>query len=111
MGYESISFSRLSTQYVSIPVQVTQNGSSHDPTGHNVQFAFMPTPTQLPGNSDWVLAAWTDNPTNILYPYVAQCLVGPSGAITLGTGTYVIYIKITDNPEVPVLIGGQLVIF
>jgi hypothetical protein len=70
----------------------------------------MPTPTQNPISGDWQTGAWDTNTTNIIYPYFAKCLVGPSGTINLGLGTYVIYVKITDNPEVPVLIGGQLVI-
>jgi hypothetical protein len=34
--------------------------------------------------------------------YIAQCLVGPDGGVTLATGTYTIWVKVTDNPQVPV---------
>ena len=104
----SIGINHLSTQYVFIPVKATRSGSSYNPTGDTVQFAFMPTPTQVPQNSDWVSGSWDTNSSNIFYPYSAKCLVGPSGTVNLGIGTYVIYIKVSDSPEVPVLVGGQL---
>jgi hypothetical protein len=110
VGYEEITLSHLSTEYVLIPVAVTKAGVSYNPTSDTVQFAFMSTPTQIPGVSDWQTGAWDTDSTNILYPYTAKCLVGPAGTITLTDGTYVIYLKITDNPEIPVLVAGQLVI-
>ena len=108
MGYSVIGISQLSTEYVIFPVAATNSGSSYNPSADLVQFAFMPTPTQVPQLSDWVDGAWEPVPSNILYPYQALCLVGPSGDITLGIGTYVVYLKITDHPEIPVLIGGYL---
>jgi hypothetical protein len=100
--------SRLSTEYVIIPVVATKVGLPYNPTGDVVKFAFMPTATQVPVTGDWVAGAWDTNTTNVLYPYAAKCLVGPTGTVTLGIGSYIIYIQITDNPEIPVLIGGQL---
>jgi hypothetical protein len=111
VGYEAIVLSHLSTEYAIIPVAVNKAGIAYNPTSDTVQFAFMPTATQIPGVSDWVAGAWETDTANIMYPYNAKCLVGPTGgAITLGTGTYVIYLKITDSPEIPVLVAGQLVI-
>jgi hypothetical protein len=109
VGYEAIILSKLSTEYILIPVAATKVGLPYNPTSDTVQFAFMPTPTQIPASGDWVAGSWDSIPSNIIYPYTAKCLVGPTGTITLGTGTYVIYIKITDSPEVPVLPAGQLV--
>lgn len=108
VSFETVSFSHLSTEYVIVPIQATKSGASYNPTADTVQFAFMPTPTQVPQVSDWVNGSWDTDSSNVIYPYAAKCLVGPSGAITLGIGSYVIYVKITDNPEVPVLIGGGL---
>jgi hypothetical protein len=109
VGYDSIGMSQLALEYVLIPVSATKSGSAYNPTGDSVQFAFMPTSTQVPQNTDWVPGSWDANTSNVLYPYTAKCLVGPgSPAITLGLGTYVIYLKITDNPEIPVLVAGQL---
>ena len=108
MGFDAIGMSQLSTQYVFIPVQATRSGVSYNPTGDSVQFAFMPQATQSPGLSDWVAASWDTNATSVLFPYSAKCLVGPAGTITLGLGTYYMYLKITDSPEIPVLLGGIL---
>ena len=110
VGYATVTLSHLSTQYVLIPVSATKNGSSYNPTSDTVQFAFAPTPTYVPQNSDWVSGSWITNSSNILYPYSAQCLVGPGGTTSLGLGTYQIYIKISDSPETPVLVAGQLVV-
>lgn len=108
VGFDVIGMSHLSTEYVIIPVSATKSGLPYNPTGDVVKFAFMPTPTQVPQVSDWVSGSWDTDTTNVLYPYAAKCLVGPAGITTLGIGTYIIYLQITDNPEVPVLIGGQL---
>ncbi len=107
-NFTTIGLSQLATEYVLIPVSATKLGLPFNPTGDTVVFAFMPTPTQVPQVSDWVAGSWDTDTTNVLYPYSAKCLVGPAGVITLGIGTYIMYIRITDNPEVPVLIGGQL---
>jgi hypothetical protein len=102
--------SQLATMYYLVPVTAAKSGAAYDPTADPVQFAFMPTPTQVPQTSDWVSGSWDTNTASVLFPYSARCLVGPSGTITLGIGTYVAYVKITDSPEVPVLIAGQLAI-
>lgn len=107
MGYQSIGMSHLSTEYVLVPISAVKAGVSYNPTGDVVQFAFMPTATQVPQVSDWVAGSWDSVPTDVIYPYVAKCLIGPGGTV-LGIGTYIIYLKITDNPEIPVLIGGQV---
>ena len=52
--------------------------------------------------------SWALNPASLLYPYNARCLVGPGGTVTLGIGTYVAYLKVTDSPEVPFDIVGYL---
>jgi hypothetical protein len=108
VGYAAIGMSHLATEYVLIPVSATRSGRAYNPTADVVQFAFMPTPTQVPGSSDWVTGAWDTDTASVIYPYSAKCLVGPAGTITLGIGTYIIYVKITDNPEIPVLVPGQL---
>jgi hypothetical protein len=108
VGYGSIGISQLSTQYVLIPVKATMAGQPYNPTSDTVQFAFAPTPAYVPQSGDWKSGSWQTDSSNILYPYSARCLVGPSGTVTLGIGTYIIYVRISDNPEIPVLICGQL---
>ena len=109
MGASTISISHLSLQYVGIPVKtVTLTGAAYNPTSDTVQMAFMPQATQFPGNSDWQAAIWATLPGNVIYPYAAYCLVGPGGTVNPGMGTYVMYLKITDSPEIPVLVPGYL---
>ena len=107
-NYSQIGISQLSTQYIFIPIAATKNGLPYNPIGDVVQFAFAPTPTYVPQSGDWVAGTWETDTTNALYPYSAACLIGPSGTINLGIGTFIIYLKIRDNPEQPVLICGQL---
>lgn len=99
----SIKISQTSTQYLGIPVKaLTLNGISYNPIADAVYMAFLPQATQTPTNTDWKIASWSAVPGNILYPYAAYCLIGPVGTVTLTVGNYVIYLKITDNPEIPV---------
>lgn len=107
MDTGQIQISRLSTEYVSVPVQATQAGAPYNPINDIVQFAFLINAGAAPQNTDWVNGSW-DTMLNYNYPYVAKCLVGPSGVIALATGTYVIWVKITDSPEVPVREAGTL---
>lgn len=109
MGLATIGISALSRQQVGIPVKAsTLTGSAYNPTVDVVQMAFMPTATQVPQSSDWQTAIWAAIPGNLLYPYAAYCLVGPGGTINPGIGTYVVYLKVTDNPEIPVDVIGYL---
>lgn len=113
MGYNSISVSHLSLQYVGVPVKAELlTGVPFNPTGDPVYMAFMPQATQVPQNTDWQTAIWATRPGNILEPYAAACLVGPGGTIQLGIGTYVIYVRVQDNPEIPILQASlQLEVF
>ena len=108
MGFSALGMSHLATQYYLVPVSATKAGVPYNPTSDAVAFAFMPQPTQVPGGGDWVTGSWDTNTSSILYPYNAKCLVGPSGTTTLGIGTYYVYVRITDSPEIPVEIAGQL---
>ena len=110
VGFETLTVSHLATEYVLIPLSVNKAGVPYNPGGDTIVFAFMPNAVQVPVTADWVSGSWETVPTNIIYPYNAKCLVGPSGSTALTLGTYVIYLKITDNPEIPVLTAGQLVI-
>jgi len=98
--------STLSLQYVTAQITV----QAGNPTADTVQFAFT-TAGADPQPSDWKTGSWatvTGLPTGV---YVAQCLVGPSGAVQLTAGTYQVWVKITDSPEIPVLQAGTLQIY
>jgi len=100
-----ITLSVLSTEYVRVPVAATVAGAPYDPRGDVVQFAFVADGVN-PVSGDWHTGLW-DGGNN---PYVAQCLVGPTGGVALAVGVYNMWVKITDNPEIPVRLVGQLMI-
>jgi hypothetical protein len=100
-----LDLSVLSTEYVLIPVQALVDGVATDPTIYPVQFAFTAIGVD-PSGLDWVDAGWQGGTTNGLY--IAQCLVGPAGTITLTPGLWAIWIKVTSNPEIPVMQPGLL---
>jgi len=98
----TVSMSVLSTQYVQCPVTI-QSPAGYDPTGNTVAFAFMPLtyPETTPGSGDWHTGSWQAFPGPV---YWAQCLVGPANSgVSLAQGTYMVFVRVTDNPEVPVL--------
>lgn len=91
---------------VQVPITARLNGSpNYDPTGDAVQLAFI-AGTAKPTDADWRPGTWGIDPGPT---YLAQCLVGPN-AVVLAPGTYQVWVKVTDNPEQPVLMAGQLVI-
>ncbi len=100
--------SHLSLDYVQVPVSASQAGTSYNPAGDAVQFAFAPGATYVPQSGDWVAGSWDTAPTNLIFPYTAKCLVGTGGSTALTIGSYVTYVKITDSPEIPVEIVGEL---
>lgn len=102
-----LTFSSLATMQVQVPITARVNGDlSYDPTGDAVQMAFI-IGAAKPAAADWHAGTWTTDPGP---EYLAQCLVGPNGGVVLDPGTYQIWVKITDNPEQPVIQAGQLVI-
>jgi hypothetical protein len=93
-----LQISSTSKQYVRVPVK---ESTGADPTGDAVAMAF-PSPNVEPTvfyTGDWVTESGI---------YYAECLVGPGTAAVLAIGFYDVYVKITDNPEVPVLLAGLL---
>ena len=98
-----ITISSLSTVYLQIPVQVTAQGQPYDPVGDDVNFAFV-NGSAYPAT--WYPGSWT---TNIQGVALAQVLVGPlNGGIVLTPATYVIWVQIVDDPEVPVTQAGTM---
>jgi hypothetical protein len=100
--------SSLSCQYVVVPVTAEDNGSIYNPTSDVVQLAFTVGYGVKPGDSDWLAGEWDDNPVQGIY-YNAKVLIGP-GANVLAPGTYTSWIKITDNPQIPVKQCGTVII-
>lgn len=107
-----------STQYISVPVT---NSQGINPTADVVQFAFLgpysnvsqanqaiPTGGTIYYTGLWPSTSAVNNSPNT---YVAVILVGPiGGVVTLGAGTYLVVVKVADNPEVPVLYSGPMIV-
>lgn len=92
--------STLSTEYVVNDVET----SVADPTGFTVEYAFPAVDT---APSVWVSGGWE----TVTDPFKIRCLVGPSGVIALGAGTYDVWIRITGAPETVVRNTGELKVF
>lgn len=98
-----LTMSVLSTRNVRTQVSDELNGTVLvDPTGDDVSYAFM-APGVNPGLSDFVTASWQ----TISDRFYAILAVGPAGH-TLAVGTYIIWMKVSDSPEIPVEIVGVL---
>ena len=110
-----LSIFATSTQYVTTNIT---NNESVNPTSDVVQFAFLgPYSNQAQANeavptssTTYYTGAWpstlpTANTTNT---YTAWILVGPSGTVTLSTGTYLMVAKISASPETPVIFCGPV---
>lgn len=90
----------LSTQYVQTLVTISAP-VAYDPTSDVVQFAFTPSSYPSVSPSVWSAGSWVTFPGPAYY---VQCLVGPANSgVSLAIGSYQAWVKITDNPEVPVL--------
>ena len=101
-----------SCQFVQQQVLATLGGSSYDPSADPVFLAFVLQPqygpTPSPSSGQWNAATWEVDagPT-----YWASALVGPAnGGVVLAQGVYQIFVKVTDNPAIPVLTGWSLLI-
>jgi hypothetical protein len=100
--------SRLSVEFVIVPVNAVFDGVTYNPVQDTVQFAFTVGYGILP--TVWYTGSWDVNAVQGIW-YNAKILVGPSpSAVQLSPGTYTVWVKITDNPEVPVRQAGSLII-
>jgi hypothetical protein len=94
---EVTSISSQSLEYVRVgPVSAQVNGVVVNPTSDVVKMAFLSS-TAAPGVSDWQTASWNVVGAN---QYQIQCLVGPGGTIQLATGSWYVWVQITDSPEI-----------
>jgi len=90
-----------------VPAKVT---APHSPTALTVMFAF--TSGESSVGATWYTGVWDGSAvlqSDGTYQAIAQCLVGSGGGVvTLAVGTYVVHVRITDNPEAPVKRVGVL---
>lgn len=101
-----LTISRLSVEYVRVPVRATQSGVAVDPTSDTVTMSFTTAGAQP---STWNAATWETDATTTPAKHYARCLVGP-GAVVLTAGLYAVWVKLVDSPERPVLLAGELAI-
>lgn len=101
------SVDRSSREYVQALVDVTADTGAYNPTVDVVEFAFT-TGTSRP--TTWYAGAWDGtSPIPGSNTYRAQVLIGPgSTGPVLDPGKYAVWIRITDNPEQPVISFGWL---
>lgn len=107
-----LSIYAISTPFIEVTIT---NEQGVNPTGDVVEFAFLgPYTTVSQANeavpsasTTWYTGAWQ----SLVSPYVATILIGPgSGAAVLTAGAYLVLVRVTDSPEVPVLYSGPMVV-
>lgn len=106
----SLRQSVASSEFVTVGPVVT---GAADPTTDDVDMAFM-ADLGTPGEDDWVEAAWVSGGP----PYFVQRMVygdvvltPPADSTVLGTGQYIVWLRIHDNPETPARPVDALVMF
>lgn len=96
---------------INIRAQITAP-EGKDPTSDPVQMAFTATGT-APEVTDpgWQAASWEPVvpaiPPNPQF-YFCRTMIGPSPGHTLAPGVYFVWVRITDNPEAPVIPAGSI---
>ena len=101
-----VTISSQSTEYVQVPIQATIAGLPANPSGDAVALSFVPAGVNAPGTFN--PGSWDVTAQGI---FLAQCLVGPgAGGVVLAPGTYQVWVRVTDNPEVPIKPAGTLTI-
>jgi hypothetical protein len=96
----------LSTEPIQVSVSATVNGSAINLTSDTVQFAF--TSGVSPGPTDWHNGTWEALSYAGSTVYIAECQIGPGSAVPLAVGTWTVWVKVIDNPDVPVRQVGLL---
>ena len=99
----TVVLSSLSLEYVRVAVTIKRLGVEVDPTTDTVQMAFTAVGVE-PVSADWKSASWE----TVDGEYIARCLVGPTGTVTLSDNMYTIWVKVADDPEIPVRPVGRL---
>jgi hypothetical protein len=98
---QTLTQSSLSTEYVQTLVRVAA-AVPYDPSRDALAWAFTNAaafPAQQP--STWYPGTWDVWPGPLYY---AQVLIGPAnGGVVLSQGKWQCWLRVTDDPEVPVL--------
>ena len=101
--------SALSKEFIRVPVTATEAGASVNVSLQPVAIAVIPTGT-TPVTLDWKTAEWEVDATTDPDTYYARLVIGPTSTnVTLTAGEiYDVYVRVTDNPEVPIRNTGAV---
>lgn len=94
--------SALDLQYVPAEVTLRDSGLVVNLTSDTVTMAF-PVVEVAPVGGDFKAATWETDATSTPTRYLARCLVGPAGTVTLAAGLYDVWVKIAHSPELAVI--------
>ena len=106
-GVMTARLSAASLETVQVPVFAASGGQPIDPTAYAVAMAFE-TAVTSPASGDWKTGTWD---VNDIGDYLAGCLVGTGGAVTLTPGTYYVWVRITTPTETVVQPAGELDVY
>jgi hypothetical protein len=103
----------MSTKYIDFNIGTVENlrarvvvsGDAVDPTGLVVELALV-AEGALPGGGDWETGTWENGGP----PYYAHVLAGVGQTIDPTAGTYDLWLKLTDSPEIPIRLAGKVVV-
>jgi hypothetical protein len=95
-----------STEYIRVPVTATEAGEPVDITGDTVALGFTDS-WNSDAPAEWHPATWE----TINDVHTARLLIGPGTDVALTAGAWDVWVKVTDNPETPVLKAGVLRIY
>jgi hypothetical protein len=101
-GVMTPTLSQASTEYVRVPVFASAAGVPVNPTSYAVSMAFT---TTYAAPTAWQSAGWD---ITQIGGYVAQCLIGPNGVVTLAPGTYYVWLKILASIETVIEPAGEV---
>ena len=90
--------SSASKEYIQVPIALN---TGSNPTGDVVSMAF-------PSVGSEPTVYYTGTWITLNGIYLASVLIGPGASAVLSVGYHEVYVKIADNPEVPVIRAGLL---
>ena len=103
--------SSASNEYIRVRWEAEEAGVVVNPTADVVSFAFV---ADAGAPSSFTAGSWETDATTDPDTYYARIRVGGTGSgatMALANGTYHVYVKVTDSPEVPVKGPFALVIY
>lgn len=103
--------SALSTEYILVPVEGTDDNGVIDPTSLVVEMAIVPFEVAPSLLTTWFTAEWiTVSQDNLDDIYKARLLVGPGGVITLTVGSWDVWVRVTHVTETPMEKAGTILV-